>query len=189
METNRCTGPTTPAGKNASSKNAIKHGLRSKRFVVPEGQKEIFEEMHTEYTEAFLPHKATGAQIIIFENLFNDAWKIYRIEDYLDRPLGESRPDEPLQRFHDKDLLHMLPRLKSSFHKNLKLLKDLQTSQLLQTILPEPLDKQTVPPLAEVKSVVYLAKQTGKILAAIALKTISDQINKEVADREADDEA
>jgi len=175
----RSTGPKTPEGKARSAMNALKHGFRSTRVQVPPGMEEDFTEMRDRYRQAFLPHKPSPSEEIIFESFLKDAWNIFRLENHMERPMGEVRENDALNRYTTQQYITMLARLKASYNRNLKLLQTIQTNQLLQKTLPEPIDPQTLPPLAIVSQIVALTKRTGKDLAAICINHLIFTLNNE----------
>jgi len=176
---NGSTGPKTPEGKAISSQNALKHGLRSTRVQVPPGMEEDFTEMRDRYRAAFLPHKPSPSEEIIFESFLKDAWNIFRLENHMERPFGENRENDALNRYEPKQHITMLARLKASYNRNLKMLQTIQTNQLLQKTLPEPIDPETLPPLAIVSPIVALSKQTGKKYAGISINHMIHTLNNE----------
>jgi len=176
---NASTGPKTPEGKAISSQNALKHGLRSTRVQVPPGMEEDFIEMRDRYRQAFLPHKASPSEEIIFESFLKDAWNIFRLENHMERPMGENRENDALNRYTPKEHITMLARLKASYNRNLKMLQTIQTNQLLQKALPQPIDPETLPPLAIMSQIVALTKRTGKDVAAICINHLVFTLNNE----------
>jgi len=42
----KCTGPTTPEGKAATSMNNLRHGLRAGTIILPGEKQEDFDEIH-----------------------------------------------------------------------------------------------------------------------------------------------
>jgi len=176
--TNRSTGPKTPEGKARSSMNALKHGLRSSRICVPAALQEDFDEMLPRYRDAFLPINPSGAEELIFESLFKDAWNIFRIELYFGAAHAD-RIDDPILELPIPQLQSLLTRTKTSYNRNLKQLTTLQTNRFLQRCFPEPLNEQTIPPLADVKAVMRLANQTSDKFPGIAMNTIIFKTTKE----------
>jgi len=154
------TGPRTPEGKATSSKNATKHGFRAATAFIPKGMEQDYKEMHDRYESAFLLPNATEAQVIIFEDFLKDAWNVYRIEILIANINGQ-QPDDPMNKW-DFDKLHRnLMRAKASYRTNLKLLQALQTTQLLQEMLPpEILAGKTVSGLINFQQVLTLTKRT-----------------------------
>ncbi len=184
METNKSTGPTTLAGKEISSRNAVTHGLYSSRIEVPACYQDDFTEMHTRYSVALLSANPSAAELIFFEAVFKDAFTTFRIENYLSFSYDD-RPEDPLMNLSTEKLHAFLVRSKASFHRNLKLLQAHQTSRFLAKCLPYPMDENTVPPLANPKPVIDIAKRTGKGFAVVAMNTLVDTVSKEekAADR------
>ncbi|MGD0012966.1 MAG: hypothetical protein ABSD56_00870 [Bryobacteraceae bacterium] len=81
-EANRCnaqhsTGPKTPAGKAASSGNARRHGLASRDVVLPEENKEQFEEFHQALRADFQPQTAFEDSLVF--QLAAAQWRLLRV--------------------------------------------------------------------------------------------------------------
>ena len=71
-------GPTSPAGKTASSRNAMKHGLNNLQPVVTAEDRPIYEALREQLFYAFRP---TGyAQDLTFQRLVNAAWNMQRCQ-------------------------------------------------------------------------------------------------------------
>jgi hypothetical protein len=62
----RSTGPVTPAGKAASSRNAFKHGLRSHTPIAPATEEEL-QRLHDHFAAAWQPQ--TEAERMMVEQL------------------------------------------------------------------------------------------------------------------------
>jgi hypothetical protein len=73
----RSTGPTTPEGKQASRRNALKHGLRAKELVIPglEDPAE-YEALLSELCDDWQPEGHT--EIHLVEQLAQDEWRLRR---------------------------------------------------------------------------------------------------------------
>ena len=72
------TGPTTPEGRRASRKNALKHGLRAKEVIIPglEDPKD-FEAMMKELYEDWKPEGHTEHRLV--EQIGVDGWRLRRV--------------------------------------------------------------------------------------------------------------
>ncbi len=80
-------GPTSPAGKAASSKNATKHGLTNLTPVVTAGDRPLYESLREQLFYALRP--ANYLQGLTFQRLVNSAWNMQRCQK-LENELMES---------------------------------------------------------------------------------------------------
>jgi len=161
---NGSTGPRTPEGKATSSRNALKHGLRSALVYIPEGLKEEFAVLSEHYTAAFLKPNCTAAQKIMFDELLKAAWTVERIQlAMIGQGLGTATCD-PISRWDYEKLQKHLTRTEASFRFYLKQLQSIQTNEVLAEILPE-LTERTLPPLVNSKYIANTIKRTAKTQA------------------------
>ncbi|MBK5292451.1 MAG: hypothetical protein JJE04_12350, partial [Acidobacteriia bacterium] len=112
--------------------------------------------------------------LTLFQLLLRDAWTLHRVElqqvamadtgrDPLFDPDCEKEFDR-LERYH--------ARYQSSFHKSLRALRTMQTNRIVQSLLPEPLGKGSLPALVKATEIVALAKRTHKSWNALAINTL-----------------
>jgi hypothetical protein len=85
----KCTGPKTPEGKAASSMNALRHGLRARKVVLPDEKPEEFDEIFTGLQDQFQPQNP-GEQYLVDQAAIAQ-WKLVRAEVYQAR----SREKDP----------------------------------------------------------------------------------------------
>ena len=72
----RSTGPSTRAGKVASSKNAMRHGLLSQQITLPNEDVQAFAEFQRDMTTKLTP---TGAlEELLAERIISNAWRLRR---------------------------------------------------------------------------------------------------------------
>jgi hypothetical protein len=155
------TGPRTPEGKARSSMNALKHGYSSKKIIVMPGQNDDFQQLKSDLLLQIRPEGALEEDL--FHHLIRDAWTIHRIElrqvqmaeesgiDPLFDPKCEKEFDR-LERYH--------ARYQSSYHRVLRQLRHLQTTRIVQALLPKPLGNGGLPATVHVTEVIRLAKRT-----------------------------
>jgi len=72
----KSTGPRTPEGKAASSKNRLAHGLCSSSLLIRGESPEEFEALHTEIVGAYRP--ATPEEKILTDQLAEAQWRLNR---------------------------------------------------------------------------------------------------------------
>ena len=76
--TKRSTGPKTPAGKAASSRNAVTHGLLSRDTVLSGERPEDLAQLRQAYLDEFQP--ATPAEEFLVRQLSSADWRLQRLE-------------------------------------------------------------------------------------------------------------
>ncbi|MBK5292470.1 MAG: hypothetical protein JJE04_12445 [Acidobacteriia bacterium] len=171
------TGPTTPEGKARSSMNALKHGFSSKKIIVMSGQEDDFQKLQSDLIAEVRPEGAV--ENTLFHQLLRDAWTLHRVElhrvelqqvemaesgrDPLFDPACEKQFDR-IERYH--------ARAQGGFHRSIRQLRAMQTNRIVQTMLPEPLDKGALPALVKATEIVALAKRTHKSWNALAINTL-----------------
>jgi len=72
------TGPRTPEGKAASSRNALKFGLTSKHVILPHEAPAEFDALEATVIEQFQP--ANDGERLLVDDIVVARWKIRRIE-------------------------------------------------------------------------------------------------------------
>jgi hypothetical protein len=83
----RSTGPRTPAGKQATKLNALRHGLRASEIVIPGQEDPVeLENLHQEYHDDWLPVGRTETNLV--SQLAIDEWRLRRVQR---AELGEIR--------------------------------------------------------------------------------------------------
>jgi hypothetical protein len=83
------TGPKTPAGKAASSMNALRHGLRARTVVLWDECQEDFDEIFNNLQNLYQPQNA--AEQLLVEQAAIAQWKLVRAEVYEAR-MSEEHP-------------------------------------------------------------------------------------------------
>jgi hypothetical protein len=71
------TGPKTEAGKLASSRNSLKHGLTSKQVVVPGEDPAAYDELRRELHDDFNP--ASTAEATLVDQIAEHTWRLQRV--------------------------------------------------------------------------------------------------------------
>ncbi|MBK5294271.1 MAG: hypothetical protein JJE04_21645 [Acidobacteriia bacterium] len=165
-------GPRTPEGKARSAMNAIQHGFTSKNIIVMPGQEPDFQRLESELTAQVRPEGALEENL--FHHLLRDAWTLHRVElrqvdmaqsgiDPLFNPDCEKEFDR-IERYHH--------RYQSSFHRSLRELRAIQTTRVVQTLLPEPLGQGGLPATVKATEIIALAKRTHKYFGSLAINTL-----------------
>ncbi len=72
------TGPTSPEGKSAASKNATRHGLSAAFQVLPHESRDEFEELEAAYHSEFNPQGPHESFLV--GEMIQARWKLARIE-------------------------------------------------------------------------------------------------------------
>ena len=144
------TGPRTPDGKAASSQNARTHGLTAKDLVIGPEDRDEFDEMLAEFQADVRPHGAV--QQALFDQLVASAWnlrRIRRMETELCAGAATYQDllnDDQIQAKLDRLARHA-SRIERTFHRSLKELKALQTSDVGRLLIPSEL-AHAAPPLS-----------------------------------------
>ena len=156
------TGPRTDPGKARSSQNARTHGLTAKQLVIAGEDREEFRQLEAEFRADV--HPQGPIQETLFHELVLAAWNLRRVER-METALAAEVPD-PLELTRNENLFRKLDRLavhrariQCAFHRSLRELRALQTSQAIAATLP-PEIVGIMPPLA---SAAPLAKRTQHI--------------------------
>ncbi len=155
----KSTGPRTEAGKAASSKNRLTHGLCSTALLLEGELQEDFDALHTEIGQSFAP--ATGEENLLASQLTEALWRLNRARrveakafdimiadtavQYSEPGTGESAPTPE---FHmacsfwaesNVKALNCLQRYTTAAERNYRQsLKALQQAQQLRRSQPAP---------------------------------------------------
>ena len=131
----KSTGPRSPDGKQASSRNSTTHGLHSRRFIVEPHQQEAFETLRTTLRAEILPLGAL--EVDAFQQLLHAAWQLRRsdtLEDRLYNP--EAGPEDQLTSL--ERLSRLRGALERSYQRAWRRLRELQTTRAAELILSNP---------------------------------------------------
>ena len=161
-------GPKTEDGRRAASLNAIKHGLTGKHLLIGPEDREEFDAMLADYQSDVAPQGAI--QQTLFDELVAAAWNLRRIRrmetelcascaTYLDL-----LNDDGLQTKLDRLARHKT-RIERTFHRSLKELKALQTTQAIAALLPSEI-RESAPPLASAIEIAKRTRAAGSALPA-----------------------
>ena len=71
------TGPRTQAGKQRSSRNALKHGLRAEQSVIPGEDAADYDNLFTEFDDTFHPNTAYERALV--RQMADAEWRLQRI--------------------------------------------------------------------------------------------------------------
>lgn len=134
------TGPTTPEGKAASSRNAVKHGFTALVPIVSQDDYPEFVALHSRLKAELKP--VGDCEMHLYREIVLAMWNIHRI--HLERreimshcmqtPSHCTRPDA--QAMYDR-LERYNTRHERTLHRSMKLLKELQNERLQRSITPE----------------------------------------------------
>jgi hypothetical protein len=154
------TGPRTEAGKDISSRNAVKHGLTSRQFVVPEDQREAFDQLRDALLAEIDPQGAL--EMTTFDQLLHCAWNLQRF-----RSLEAGLMTGDLDPLLDESAAKTLDRLyryrgaaERGYYRAVKELRTLQTARTMRRQLDEKQAEQ-LPALVSLKD---LTKRTHAAL-------------------------
>jgi hypothetical protein len=111
------TGPRTPEGKAAASKNATRHGLSAGRAVVFPHEQEEYADLRAELTQSLDPQGAL--ELAVFEQLAGAAWGLRRLR-ILELHLHESANfADPLSQIDAEAPLRQLARYRTRAERSL----------------------------------------------------------------------
>jgi hypothetical protein len=119
----KSTGPRTTAGKAVSSRNALRHGLRARRAVVPGEDPAEFERFRAELRDALAP--ADEREELLARAVAEAAWRrrrAWRAEAALFRRAGRSDPRLPPLR-ELESLARYEATAERSFHRAVTMLE------------------------------------------------------------------
>ncbi|MBL8292091.1 MAG: hypothetical protein JNN08_09660 [Bryobacterales bacterium] len=126
------TGPRTEAGKAASSKNAMRHGLTSMHPVVTEFDRPEFEALEAELRFSLAP---TGfLQELTYSRILISAWNMQRVLKLENALLEDSLGEDPLNHPDTEKQAALYQRyyarFEGSYRANLRELERLQRLQM-----------------------------------------------------------
>ena len=87
-------GPTTPAGKSRSSRNATRHGLMAKCVVLDDESREAFDTLLAGFVERFAPNDAVELGLV--EEMFSAFWRQRRAWAIETRIMDNAIATQPL---------------------------------------------------------------------------------------------
>ena len=130
------TGPRTEAGKAASSKNAMRHGLTSMKPVVTEADRPEFEALEAHLRFSLAP---TGfLQELTYSRILISAWNMQRVlkleNALLDNSLGEDPLNHPDTEKQAALYQRYYARFEGAYRANLREMERLQRLQLASDI-------------------------------------------------------
>jgi hypothetical protein len=131
------TGPRTPAGKQRSSLNALRHGLTAASAVLPSEDPAAYEDHRRGFFDEYQPATPTESQLV--KELADTSWRLNRIPlleaEVLARAAAPVPPDQEIT-FDIVDAHRLLAnlgiqgqRLSRQFQKCLDTLRDIQAGR------------------------------------------------------------
>jgi hypothetical protein len=124
------TGPQSPAGKEASSQNALRHGLTAQGFIVLPGQEEEFDAVRTGLRKNLLP--LGELQEAFFTRIVECTWNLHRCR-LAEAALYAQSEDQTIDPFLNDDdkrldrIRKYARQYENSLAKNLRELGRIQT--------------------------------------------------------------
>jgi hypothetical protein len=129
----KSTGPRTAEGKARSSRNHTTHGLRSKEFVIAEGQQQDFDSFMTALRNDIQPVGAL--EFDLFTQLAHASWTLRRCRgaEAAMQNRGAAPALDPLLNTDTQDLMRLIDlyarRAERSYARLLREIKSLQTNR------------------------------------------------------------
>ena len=129
-------GPKTPAGRAASSQNAMRHGLTAMHPVVTEVDRPEFEALQAQLRFSLAP---TGfLQELTYSRILISAWNMQRVlkleNSLLENSLGEDPLSNPDTEKQAALYQRYYARFEGSYRANLRELERLQRLHLISSI-------------------------------------------------------
>ena len=131
------TGPRTPAGKERSSQNALRHGLTAATPVLPSEDPAAYEDHRRRFFDEYQPATPTESQLVI--ELADTSWRLNRIPLLEAEVLARAAAPVPLDQEITFDIVdaHRLlaslgiqgHRLSRQFQKSLETLREIQADR------------------------------------------------------------
>ena len=185
----KSTGPRTPAGKQRSSLNALRHGLTGHVVVLPTEDQAAYQRHLQRFVDQFQPKGALEEQLV--QSLGDTTWRLNRVpateatfltltaEGLLDSiPTSDPRAAAALaqaQAFHDRS--HALAnisiyeqRLARLFDRTLRQLREIQ-SERREHERSEMIDAAQVLQMHEERNIPYDPAQDGFVFSTAEIET------------------
>lgn len=152
------TGPRTPEGKAAVSRNANRHNLTGRLLIRPDEQ-EAFDEFESQHRAQLEPEGALEGTL--FESLISAGWNLRRIESLEAETFAQgSLAEENIAKQLDR-LSRYRGQHERAFYRALRELRELQTAREILARQQAP-SKTTFAPLADLARV----KRVGSVLSS-----------------------
>jgi hypothetical protein len=120
------TGPKTPAGKAAASMNALRHGLRARKVVLPGENQEEFDEIHDGLQNLYQPQNAAEQYLVDQASIAQ--WKLVRAEAYEASSLAKDSSIEACEAMFRRMTL-VTGRLERAYFKAYKELESIKSAR------------------------------------------------------------
>jgi len=149
---NASTGPRTEAGKAISSRNALKHGLRSSKpeNAVPVEMRRAYSTLRNKFIDEYQPLGPTESALL--DLVILAAWQLQRIHELeIFAPIDLDSPDDPSSFGTNARLARYRASYERMFHTNLKQLSQIQQERLLHTVELTSLLPRLIPPGVRLK--------------------------------------
>ena len=171
------TGPR----KARSSINAVKHGFSAEHLVIPESQRDEFNELRAELIDEISPVGAL--ERMAFNRLLHAAWNLHRLmlaENEIFASADDPLDDEATCRQLDR-IARYQSRHERCYQRAFKELKQLQTNRTIRATLPDEVE-EAVPALADVQQI-HLAKRNGRKCWPTILEQEMDEMDRDYRDQ------
>jgi hypothetical protein len=130
------TGPRSPEGKAASSRNATRHGLTAHQPVVTQADQPLFDAMRNQLFHTLNP--SSFLEDLTFQRILIASWNMHRVLQLEQGLLAKSEGQDPLSHpdtRKDAELYHRYYlRFESSYRSGLRELEKLQRLHIFHAI-------------------------------------------------------
>jgi hypothetical protein len=133
MQTNLSTGPRTEAGKAVSSMNSLKHGLTSRKVVLPGEDQADFDRLHTQLLSEHAPDGALETELVA--EIAACLWRLQRARRYESTILETSSFElfvSPTQAKGFETLLRYMGAIERQLNRAIVRLRETQTERRKQ---------------------------------------------------------
>ncbi|MBI4893883.1 MAG: hypothetical protein HY821_24920 [Acidobacteria bacterium] len=141
------TGPRTAQGKQASARNATRHGMCSREFVILEGEQDSFDQLMADLQAALQPGNAY--ELELFRHIAHAAWTLRRCRIAEASMLFNPKQDpliDPCNEIRIRQIDTYARRAERTFHQASKALRDVQTERRYrEESCPRPENQQESP--------------------------------------------
>ena len=143
----KSTGPKTEKGKAKSSMNALRHGLRSQKAVLPDENREEFNQVHAGLQDLYQPQ--TVAEQDLVEQAVLSKWKLVRAEKFETDCYHEAK-DADHRSIIQNRMTQIQTRLERSYFKAYKELERIKAARAKAAPQPAPETPAAEPPKEEI---------------------------------------
>ena len=124
------TGPRTPEGKAASSRNSLRHGLTAAELILPGEDPADYQALHAALMEAH--HPAEGLETVLLDQIAQSTWRLNRARRIEREALEQdlTTPENTTTTTRLDKILRYMTAIEREFHRAIAQLLTLQTARI-----------------------------------------------------------